>query len=91
MFANRKLVITTQHEKERVLAPILEKFLGVTCVTPTKFNTDLLGTFSGEVPRKDDDMTTARKKCLIGMEELNCNLGVASEGSFGMHPSAFLE
>ena len=41
MFENRKLVISTQHEKEKVIAPILEKFLGVTCVTPTKFNTDM--------------------------------------------------
>ncbi|MFY8028846.1 MAG: DUF6671 family protein [Bacteroidia bacterium] len=89
MFENRKLVISTQHEKEKVIAPILEKFLGVTCVTPTKFNTDMLGSFSGEIPRQDDAITTARKKCLMGMEELGCNLGIASEGSFGMHPSAF--
>ena len=61
MFEGRKLLIATKHSKERVIAPILEEKLGVTCVVPTDFDTDLLGTFTGEIERKSDALTTARE------------------------------
>jgi acetylornithine deacetylase/succinyl-diaminopimelate desuccinylase-like protein len=32
MFQNRKIIIATKHEKEQVIAPILEKELGVKIV-----------------------------------------------------------
>ena len=53
-FSGRKLLIATMHQKEKAIAGILEKQLGVKCVVPENFNTDLLGTFSGEVEREDD-------------------------------------
>ncbi len=59
MFNNRKLVIATKHEKQIVIAPLLEKELGVRCVVAKNFDTDVLGTFTGEVERKDDPITTA--------------------------------
>lgn len=86
-FKGRKLVIATKHGKEKVIAPILEQHLETICFTPDNFDTDLLGTFSGEVVRSEDPITTARKKCLMAMEQSNCDLGVASEGSFGSHPA----
>jgi hypothetical protein len=89
LFKNRKLVIATKHEKEKVIAPLLEKHLGVTCFTNESFDTDTLGTFSGEIERELDPISTVRKKCLLAMEASNCDLGVASEGSFGAHPSMF--
>ena len=89
LFENRKLIIATKHEKEKVIAPLLEKNLGVTCFTNENFDTDILGTFSGEIERELDPIATARKKCLLAMEASNCDLGVASEGSFGAHPSIF--
>ena len=89
LFENRKLVIATKHEKEKVIAPLLEKNLGVTCFTNESFDTDTLGTFSGEIERENDPISTVRKKCLLAMEASNCDLGVASEGSFGAHPSIF--
>lgn len=89
MFTGRKLLIATKHEKEKVIAPVLEKSLGVVCFTHPGLDTDKLGTFTGEVERKDDPITTARKKCLMAMELCNCDLVVASEGSFGSHPSIF--
>jgi hypothetical protein len=89
LFENRKLVIATKHEKERVIAPLLEKHLGVTCFVSQGFDTDTLGTFSGEIERELDSISTVRKKCLLAMEASNCDLGVASEGSFGSHPSMF--
>lgn len=89
MFKGRKLIIATKHHKEKVLAPLLEEALGVECFTSHNFDTDTLGTFSGEVERKQDPIATARQKCLLAMEESNCDLGVASEGSFGPHPSIY--
>jgi len=87
MFKNRKLIIATKHEKEKVIAPLLEKALGVSCLVNENFDTDILGTFTGEIERKLDPITTARQKCLMAMELSNCDLGIASEGSFGPHPT----
>jgi hypothetical protein len=87
MFKGRRLIIATKHHKEKVIAPLLEKALGVTCFIDKSFDTDTLGTFSGEIERKQDPVSTAKLKCLKAMELNNCDLGIASEGSFGAHPS----
>jgi hypothetical protein len=89
LFQNRKLIIATKHEKETVMSPLLEKALGVSCFVNDNFDTDILGTFTGEIDRKLDPVSTARQKCLMAMELSNCDLGVASEGSFGAHPTLF--
>ena len=89
MFKGRRLLIATRHQKEKVIVPLLEMELGVKCFVPENFDTDVLGTFTGEVERKDDPVTTARNKCLLAMELYDCDLGIASEGSFGPHPSMF--
>jgi hypothetical protein len=87
MFKGRSLVIATKHKKEDVIAPAIEAALSVTCFVNDNFDTDELGTFSGEIERKLDPLSTARQKCLLAMELSNCDLGIASEGSFGAHPS----
>jgi len=87
MFKGRKLLIATKHGKEKVIAPVLEKTLGVSCFTTQELDTDLLGTFTGEIEREHDPITTARKKCFMAMDITNCDLAVASEGSFGPHPT----
>jgi len=89
MFERRRLIIATKHHKEQVIAPLLEEALGVNCFVDESFDTDTLGTFSGEIEREQDPISTARLKCLKAMELNNCDLGVASEGSFGVHPSIF--
>ncbi len=89
MFKGRKLIIATKHQKEKVIAPILESALGLTCFVDETFDTDTLGTFTGEVERTLDPIETAREKCLQAMRKNNCDLGLASEGSFGPHPSLF--
>lgn len=89
MFAGRSLIIATKHKKEQVIAPILQRELGVNCFIDEGFDTDILGTFTGEVERTLDPVATARKKCLLAMKRNKCDLGVASEGSFGAHPSLF--
>ncbi|WP_338409599.1 DUF6671 family protein [uncultured Flavobacterium sp.] len=89
MFKGRDLVIATKHNKEKVIAPILKRELGVNCIVIPDLDTDELGTFTGEVERKEDPIATARKKCLTAMKLAKCDMAVASEGSFGPHPSLF--
>jgi hypothetical protein len=88
-FAGRKLVIATKHDKEKVIGPLVENHLAADWFVDPTFDTDFLGTFSGEIERKDDPLTTLKNKCLLAMEAANCDLGIASEGSFGPHPTLF--
>jgi hypothetical protein len=89
LFAGRTLVIATKHEKEQVLKPLFEEALGVTCILADGLDTDVLGTFTGEVERTLDPLQTARRKCELAMELTGADLALASEGSFGAHPTAF--
>jgi hypothetical protein len=89
IFNNRKLLIATKHHKEKVIAPLFENAFGIACFISEEFDTDSLGTFSGEISRKDDALMTLRKKCLLAMEKNHCDLVIASEGSFGAHPTVF--
>lgn len=86
MFKGRKLIVATKHKKEKVIAPVLEREINVKCFIADHFDTDALGTFCGEVERRDDPITTAKNKCHLAMELVNCDLAIASEGSFGPHP-----
>jgi hypothetical protein len=89
IFQNRNLLIVTKHGKEEVLKPVLERALDVKCLLSDAFDTDIFGTFSGEIERKENALTTIRNKCLGAMQYHNVDLAVASEGSFGPHPAAF--
>ena len=89
MFKGRKLLIATKHHKESVIAPIFNTELGVHCFTSDAFDTDSLGTFSGEISRKDNALTTLRNKCILANEATGYDLIIATEGSFGPHPSLF--
>ncbi len=88
-FGKRNLVIATKHKKESVIAPLLEKQLGVKCIVPENIDTDTLGTFTGEIERIEIPYLTAIKKCELAMELSGADLAVASEGSFGAHPIIF--
>ncbi len=89
MFEGRNLLIATKHQKEKIISPVFEKALGVKCIVPPNLDTDLLGTFTGEIERVDHPIETAKKKCRMALELENSDLVVASEGSFGAHPSLF--
>mgnify|MGYP006191002227 FL=1 len=90
MFNGRKIVVATKHYKESVIAPVLKNHLNLDAFVLTDFDTDQLGTFTGEISREDDSLTTVKRKCLQAMELANCDLGIASEGSFGNHPTIFI-
>ena len=89
LFQDRQLVIATKHRKEDVIASLMERELGMKCFVPADFDTDVLGTFTGEIEREGNPVKTLRLKCLMAMEKYNCDLGIASEGSFGPHPTIF--
>jgi len=89
IFINRDIVIATKHKKEQVISPLLKKGLMVNCIVPKDFDTDVFGTFSGEVEREVSPVEAARLKCLKAIEMSGCDLAIASEGSFGTHPSIF--
>lgn len=72
-----------------MISPLFLNEFGINCFTSDAFDTDSLGTFSGEITRKDDALTTLRNKCILGNKTTHCDLVIASEGSFGMHPSLF--
>lgn len=74
------------HRKEQVIGPILTQMLGVKVEIPSDFNTDCLGTFTGEIPRPGSQIETARKKARLALTLTEQTLGIASEGSFGPHP-----
>jgi hypothetical protein len=86
LFEGRKLLIATRHRKEKVLIPPLKNALGILPLVPEDFDSDAFGTFSGEIERTADPLTTLRRKCMAAMELYGCDLAIASEGSFGPHP-----
>lgn len=89
MFSSTNILIATQHGKAQVMQPLLEQEFGFECFVNQSFDTDSLGTFSGEVEREEDALETLRKKCKIAMKKNNFKVVIASEGSFGAHPSLF--
>ncbi len=86
-WGNRSFVVATMHQKEQVIGPILHQAFGLTCVPLSDFNSDQFGTFAGEIPRKDAPLETAKKKCQLAFDLTGIDLVIASEGSFGPHPS----
>ena len=89
LFKNRKIVIATKHGKEEVLAPLLAHELQLVPFVVDGLDTDQLGTFTGEVERGESPLATARLKCYMAMALADCDIAIASEGSFGHHPYIF--
>lgn len=86
-FHNRTGALATMHHKERVIAPLLEQHLGLQMIVPQGFNTDEFGTFTRDIKRPGDQLQTARLKAEKAIALTGLTLAVASEGSFGPHPS----
>lgn len=88
MIAGRTLYVCTKHRKERIIRSVLNTNLPIKETLALDVDTDRLGTFSGEVERKHDPMTTLRMKVQLAPPE--ADLIVATEGSFGPHPAFFM-
>ena len=86
-FFGREIALATLHGKERVLTRPLWHGLGLTLRHASGIDTNQFGTFGGEIPRTADMVKTAELKAIAGLEALGLDLGMASEGAFGPHPS----
>jgi hypothetical protein len=87
-YKNQLCALTTKHSKSKAIAEPFSIILGLQIIECNE-NTDQLGTFSGELERTETIFEVLRKKCELGMEASGLTLGIASEGSFGPHPSLF--
>lgn len=85
-YRGRVAVLTTKHSKERAVARPFRAALGLVVTVPEEIDTDLLGTFTGEVERVGTPREAAIGKERLGMRASGLPLGLASEGSFGPHP-----
>jgi hypothetical protein len=85
-YQDRKVALATMHRKEEAIAPALMEALGLYVVPAPRLDTDQLGTFAGEIPRRSNMLDTAVAKARMGMQATGLPLGLASEGSFGPHP-----
>lgn len=78
--------IATKHGKEKVMSPIFHRWLGMQLYRCISVDTDQFGTFTGEIPRIDTMLETARKKAREAVRQSGCAIGLGSEGSFGPDP-----
>lgn len=85
-YRGRTAALLTQHGKERMVGPVLRSALGCRVQHVSGYDTDLLGTFTREIPRAGTQVEAARRKARIGMTLSGLPLGLASEGSFGPDP-----
>jgi len=85
-YFGRHAVLATMHQKQAALGPALHAALGLTLLTSGDIDTDQLGTFAGEIPRRGSMREVAIAKARLGMQSTGLPLGLASEGSFGPHP-----
>jgi hypothetical protein len=86
-FRGKVLHIVSRHQKQQYIEPVLTGRLGFICKTVSEVDTDLLGTFSGEVSRSLSPVDCAREKCKRAREYVSDGYLLASEGSFGPHPT----
>lgn len=86
MIENQVIFFVTKHKKEQIVAPSF--LVGFQAnVIALDWDTDSLGTFSGEKERVLDPLPNARKKIELAIESgANGRFYLASEGSFVPHP-----
>ena len=85
-YKGQKIAFLTQHGKQEVVAAALEPVLGCEVVHVSTYDTDLLGSFTRDVPRSGTQLEAARRKARKGMELAGLKMGLASEGSFSTDP-----
>lgn len=85
-YKNQTVLLASKHQKERAIAEAFSTYLG--CFIDVKpFDTDQFGTFTGEVERKHSPFETCKLKAIEASKQHQYDLSLASEGSFGPHPS----
>ena len=85
-FKNKTILIATKHQKEKVIAPAIEKAMSCKTFTPRDFDTDQFGTFCGQTKRTSTAYKTVIQKAKTAAEQYGYRYAIANEGSFGAHP-----
>lgn len=85
IYRNEVCVVASLHEKAKAIEPHFKEILGFE-ILKAEFDTDQLGTFSGEIERKLSPLDCVKEKCRRGLELKKGFYGVASEASFRPHP-----
>ena len=75
----------TKHDKARLVTKHFNEILGMQ-VQEVVVDTDVFGTFSGEIERVGTPLETAIKKARVGIKTTNNPFAIASEGSVGPDP-----
>jgi len=87
-FSGKHAVLATLHGKQQVIAPLLEE-IGLQVCVSKRVNTDLFGTFSGEIERQGSQLETLLRKATACLEiHPEHTLALASEGAFHAHPAS---
>jgi len=88
-WASVEAALLTKHHKLALIGPALAK-VGINVIDTDAFDTDTLGSFSGETPRLQTPLECARTKARLAAELTGLPIGIGSEGSFGGGPYAGL-
>lgn len=83
--ATQTAALLTKHHKLPLIAPALAE-LGITVQLTDHFDTDSLGSFSGEVIRVQSPLDCVKTKAKLACDLTGLALGIGSEGSFGGGP-----
>ena len=81
----KKIALATKHGKVAQIAPAFAS-LGDWQIELVEIDTDIYGTFSGEVPRLLTPRDAAIEKARAGALHAGFDFGLASEGTIGPHP-----
>lgn len=73
-------LLTSKHQKLPLVNPHFRRSCGL-IVVEKALDTDLFGTFAGEVERVGTPLETAVQKARYGLENTDYSIGLASEGS----------
>lgn len=88
LWEGEQAILATMHGKERAIAPLAARFLGLDVQVAEGIDTDAFGTFSREIERAGSPHNAARAKIAAAFARApDARIGIASEGSFGPHPS----
>lgn len=82
------IAVGTRHGKAEQFASAFHRHLGAHLITPPDLDTDRFGTFTGEQPRLESALKTARAKARLGMQMAGLPYGLASEASYGPLPGS---
>jgi hypothetical protein len=85
IYHQQRFLMATKHQKEKVIQPLFKQGLDAE-VFVRDFDTDRLGTFTGEIARPSSALETCIQKAKQAGIEYDHPFILASEGSFGPHP-----